>query len=160
MSPSAKPCSACGKEVAPATIEVMAGEEADVRMRIEGMPALACAEGHRRFLAPDFAIRLMQALSGESPLAPVAAAVQKGLLRKRLHCPACGKELGAAASELAQVSRTLEIGGGSAFSVRVEMPKYHCAACGKECVPPEKILDEALMKASVHAFRAAGVRPT
>ena len=77
-----------------------------------------------------------------------------------MHCPACGKELGEPAAALAQVSRKLEIGGGAAFSVQVEVPKYCCAACAKECVPPEAILDEALMKASVHAFRSVALRPT
>lgn len=160
MSPKAKPCSACGKEVASATIETMAGEEAGVRMSIDGMPVLACAEGHRRFLAPDFAIRLMQALTGEGPIAPVDAAVQKGLFRKRLHCPGCGKELGEPAAERAQVSRPLEFGGSAAFSVRIETPKYRCAGCGKECTLPESMLGDALMKASVHAFRSAALRPT
>jgi hypothetical protein len=160
MSPSAKPCSACGKEVIPSAVETMAGEEAGVRMTIHGMPVLGCAEGHRRFVTPDFAIRLMQALTGEGPVAPIGAAVQKGLFRKRPYCPGCGKELGEPAAERAQVTRPLEIGGGSAFRVAIELPKYRCAACGKECVPPEAILDDALMKASVHAFRAAGVRPT
>lgn len=160
MSPSAKPCSACGKEVAPSNIERMAGEEAGVRMSIDGMPVLRCAAGHQRFVAPDFAIRLMQALTGEGPLTPVAAAVQKGLFRKRLHCPGCGKELGEPAAELAQASRKLAIDGGAAFSVQVEIPKYRCAACAKECVPPEAILDDALMRASVHAFRSVALRPT
>ena len=160
MDPSAKPCSVCRKEVAPSTVETMTGEEAGVRMGIEGMPVLRCAEGHRRFVTPDFAIRLMQALTADGPLAPLPAAAQKGLFRKRPHCPACGKELGEPAAERAQVSRTLELGGGSAFSVRIEMPKYRCSACSKECVPPEAVLGDALMKASVHAFRSAELRPT
>jgi hypothetical protein len=160
MGPSAKPCSVCRKEVAPSTVETMTGEEAGVRMSIDGMPVLRCAEGHRRFVTPDFAIRLMQALTADGPLAPIPAAAQKGLFRKRPHCPACGKELGEPAAERAQVSRTLELGGGSAISVRIEMPKYRCAACAKECVPPDAILDDALMKASVHAFRSVALRPT
>ena len=160
MSPSAKPCSACGKEVAPSTVETMAGEEAGVRMSIDGMPVMRCGEGHRRFVTPDFAIRLMQALTGEGPIAPFAAAVQKGLFRKRLHCPGCGKELGEPAAERAQVSRPLEFGVGAAFSVRIEMPKYRCGACGKESTLPEAMQGDALMKASVHAFRSAELRPT
>lgn len=160
MSASAKPCSACGKEVAPSTVETMAGEEAGVRMSIDGMPVMRCGEGHQRFVTPDFAIRLMQALTGEGPIAPVPAAVQKGLFRKHLHCPGCGKGLGELAAERAQVSRPLELGGGAAFSVRIEMPKYRCVACGKECTLPEAIQGDALMKASVHAFRSVALRPT
>lgn len=160
MSPSAKPCSVCRKEVTPSTVETMSGEEAGVRMNIEGMPVLRCSEGHRRFVTPDFAVRLMQALTGEGPIAPIGAAVQKGLFRKRPHCPACGKELGEPAAEPARVSRRLEIDGGTAFNVRVEIPKYRCASCAKECAPPEAMVGEALMKASVHAFRSAELRPT
>ncbi|HZN86983.1 MAG TPA: hypothetical protein VFB53_09395 [Burkholderiales bacterium] len=146
--------------MAPATVETMAGEEAGLRMSIDGMPVLRCGEGHQRFVTPDFAIRLMQAITGDGPIAPIDAAVQKGLFRKRLHCPACGKELGEPAAERAQISRPLELGGGAAFSVRIELPKYRCAACAKECLPPEAILGDALMKASVHAFRSAALRPT
>ena len=128
MSPNAKPCGVCRKDVAPGAVDAMVGEEAGVRMSIEGMPVQVCAEGHRRFVAPDFAVQLMQQLMGEGPFAPLAAAMHKGLLRKRLHCPACGKELGEPAAERAEVTRALEIGGKPAFRVRVEMPKYRCAA--------------------------------
>lgn len=154
-----RPCSLCHKEVAPITVDSMAGEEAGVRMLIEGMPALACAEGHRRFLAPDFAVKLMQALIAEEPFVPVAAASQKGLLRKRLHCPDCGKELARGAENRVEVKRVLELKGSAVFGVRVEVPKFRCS-CGKESVPPDEVLGKALMTASVHAFRSAAVAAT
>lgn len=155
-----RPCSQCRKEVVLSTVDSMAGEAAGVRMSIVGMPVLACAEGHRRFLAPDFALTLIDALLPGEPLVPVAAATQKGLLRKRLHCPGCGKELAQGAGEThVEAKRVLELKRGAAFEVRVEVPTFRCS-CGKESVSPEDVLGEALMKASVHAFRSAAVTPT
>lgn len=160
MSTTARRCSVCRGEVRLTTLDPMAGEEAGVRLRIEGMPALVCAEGHRRFLAPDFAVKLMEALFAQDPLVPVPSASQKGLLRKRLHCASCGGELPARAEEHVEVKRVLELKGSTAFGVRVELPKLRCGACGKDCVPPERTIGEALMKASVQAFQSAAVRPT
>lgn len=155
-----RPCSLCHKEVAPITVDSMSGEEAGVRMRIEGMPALACAEGHRRFVVADFAVKLMQALFDVEPFVPVAFAVQKGLLRKRYHCAACDGNLDAVTGNGIEVKHVVELKNTPAIEIQVEMPKFHCAACGKDSVLPEKALGEALMKASVHAFRSAAVAAT
>lgn len=138
----------------------MSGEEAGVRMRIDGMPALACAEGHRRFVVPDFAVKLMQALFDVEPFVPVAFAVQKGLLRKRYHCAACDRELEAETNNSIEAKHVVELKDTPAIAIRVEMPKFHCAACARDSVLPEKALGEALMKASVHAFRSAAVAAT
>jgi uncharacterized protein with PIN domain len=153
-------CTQCKGEMALATLENLSGEELGVRLRIEGMPALRCAEGHTRFVAPEFAVRMMETFVAGEPLAPLEAAAEKGLLRKRLHCPGCGAELAAPAAERAHAQRTIELKGLAPFRVQAELPKYRCASCGRESLPPGKALNEGLMKASVAAFRAAAVTPT
>jgi DNA-directed RNA polymerase subunit RPC12/RpoP len=128
-------------------------------MRIEGMPAMQCAEGHKRFVAPEFAVKMMEALLAD-PLVPLEGAAQKGLLKKRYCCPGCGQELGAGDHGRVAAKRVLEMKGLNAFGVQVDLPKYRCAACGRESVEPKDAMVDDLMKASVQAFRSAEVAPT
>ncbi len=159
MIDAPKRCSRCHGTLGLAVLERFSGEQSGVRMSVEGLPALECAEGHRRFLAPDFPNHLMQALLAGEPLVPVPAAAQKGVLRKRLHCAGCGEPLAAQPASGVEAVRVLEVKGSSPFGVRVEAPKYHCAACGKENALPERALLDALLKASVNGFRAARIDP-
>lgn len=151
-------CKVCKGEMQLHALGAMAGEEHGVRMSIEGMPAMQCPEGHKRFVAPDFAVKMMQALLADEQLTPLDAAAQKGLLKKRYVCPQCSQPLDGAAGSV-ETKRVLELDGLEAFGVHVELPKYHCAACGRDAVPPEKAVVDGLMKASANAFRAADVSP-
>jgi hypothetical protein len=152
-------CKVCHGEMALRALGALAGEEHGVRMHIEGMPAMQCPEGHKRFVAPDFAVKLMDALLSAEPLAPLDAAGQKGLLKKHYVCPKCGQALEGAGGSV-EAKRVLQLNGLEAFGVQVELPKLRCASCGQESVPPEKALADDLMKASVNASRAAEVEPT
>lgn len=160
MQINTRRCMQCKGEMAMTALAPMAGEEQGVRMSIEGMPAMQCAEGHKRFIAPEFAVKMMEALLADGRLVPLEPAAEKGLLRTRLHCPGCGAELGDGARSRAAAKRTVAVKGLEAFGVQVELPKYRCAGCGKESAPPDKALTDGLMKASVQAFRAAQVTPT
>jgi len=115
--------------------------------------------GHKRFVAPEFAVKMMEALMAHK-LVPLEGAKEKGLLKKRYCCPGCGQELAADAQGRVEAKRVLEMQGLDAFGVQVDLPKYRCAACGRESVEPRDALVDDLMKASVHAFRAAEVAPT
>jgi hypothetical protein len=159
MANGPKRCSRCQGGLGLAVLEPFSGEESGVRMRVEGLPALECAEGHRRFLAPDFPNHLMEALLSGEPLVPLPGAAQKGLLRKRLHCASCGEPLDAQPAGEVEALRVLEVKGSSPFGVRVEAPKFRCTACGKENALPERTLFDALLKASVNGFRAARIDP-
>ena len=154
-----KRCSRCQGALALAVLEPFTGEESGVRMSVEGLPALSCPEGHRRFLAPDFPNHMMDALLGGEPLVPVPAAAQKGLLRKRLHCSNCGEPLEPQSAGDVEAVRMLEVKGSSPFGVRVEAPKFRCGACGKESALPQRVMLDALLKASVNGFRAARIDP-
>jgi len=152
-------CKECKGVMTLRALEPIDGEQHGVRMRIEGMPAMQCAEGHKRFVAPEFAVKMMEALMAER-LVPLDGAKQKGLLKKRYCCPGCGQELGADAHGRVETRRVLEMKGLEAFGVQVDLPKYRCAACGRESVEPRDAMVDDLMKASVQAFRAAQVAPT
>lgn len=152
-------CKECKGEMSLRALDPMAGEEQGVRVRIEGMPGMQCPQGHRRFVAPDFAVKMMNDLLSGKDLAALDAAVQKGLLRKRACCPQCGQELGDAAAGSVQSKRQIELQGLEAFGVQVELPTLRCAGCGRECVPPEKTVVDGLMKATASAFRSAQVSP-
>jgi len=152
-------CKECKGVMSLRALEPIDGEQHGVHMRIEGMPAMQCAEGHKRFVAPEFAVKMMEALMAEK-LVPLDGAKQKGLLKKRYCCPGCGQELGADAHGRVETRRVLEMKGLEAFGVQVDLPKYRCAACGRESVEPRDAMVDDLMKASVQAFRAAEVAPT
>jgi DNA-directed RNA polymerase subunit RPC12/RpoP len=160
MELNTRRCMQCKGEMAMTVLDPIAGEDQGTRMRIERMPAMRCAEGHRRFIAPDFAVRMMETFVAGDPLAGFASAAEKGLLRKRLHCPGCGAELAEPAADRVRAGRAVAFKGLEAFDVQVEVPKYRCAGCGKESLPPGKTLNDGLMKASVQAFRAAQLTPT
>lgn len=153
-------CHVCEKEMSLCTFQSMEGEVHDVRVKIEGMPVMRCPEGHKRFVVPDFAVKLMEALLEDDRLVPIDPASQKGLLRKRYCCPGCGKELEGGASSRAQATRLLELSGLEAFGVYVELPKLRCSVCCREYVPPGEVIVDDLMKASTRAFRAAAVSAT
>lgn len=160
MELNTRRCMQCKGEMTMTVLDPVAGEDQGVRMRIERMPAMRCAEGHKRFIAPDFAVRMMETFVAGEPLTPLESAAEKGLLRKRLHCPGCGAELAAPAAERVEARRTIEMKGLSPFDVLAEIPKYRCAGCGRESLPPANAVNEGLMKASVAAFRATAVAPT
>jgi uncharacterized protein with PIN domain len=152
-------CHVCEGEMRLRTLAPTEGEEHGVRMQIDGMPVMECAQGHKRFVAPDFAVKLMEALVKDSQLVPVGPATQRGMLRKRYCCPECSQELQDSANPI-EARRVLELSGLDAFGVRVEMPKLRCSACGRDYVPPGDVVFGNLMQASAHAFRAAAVSAT
>lgn len=153
-------CKECREEMALRPLDPMAGEEHGVHMRIESMPVMECPNGHRRFVTPDFAVKMMEALLADDKLVPLDAAAQKGLLRKHYCCPNCGQALEDGKESTVEATRVLELKGLEAFGVRVEMPKFRCHGCGRESVPPGKVIVDDMMKASVNAFRSAEVSPT
>jgi transcription elongation factor Elf1 len=152
-------CKECKGEMSLRALEPIDGEQHGVHMRIEGMPAMQCAEGHKRFVAPEFAVKMLEALMAD-PLVPLDGAKEKGLLKKRYCCPGCGQELASGGDARVEAKRVLEMQGLEPFGVQVALPKYRCPSCGRESVEPRDALVDDLMKASVQAFRAAEVAPT
>jgi hypothetical protein len=160
MKLNTKRCQVCEREMSLHALDPLEGEAHGVRMQIEGLPVMECAEGHKRFVVPDFADRLIEALFRDDSLVRVDPALQKGLLRKRYCCPGCGRKLDGGRNTRVEAKRVLELTGCAAFGVCVELPKFRCSACGMEYVPPGAVVVDDLMEASAHAFRSAAVAPT
>jgi hypothetical protein len=155
---TAKSCKQCGADLALARLEAMRGEEAGVALSIEGMPAYACVKGHRRFLAPDFPLRLIDSLAKlDAPDLPVAR--KKGVFKKRYLCPDCGGTLPDEAGSHAMLERTLTLLDSTPFSAKVSVPLYRCGGCGVAAMHPGEDTTNALMKAAAQAFQTAGIPP-
>jgi hypothetical protein len=152
-------CKECKGEMSLRALDPLSGEEHGVSVKIERMPAMQCAQGHTRFVAPDFAVKMMNALLAGENLVELDPAKEKGLLRKRACCPQCGQELDAVGAGSVQARRQLELRGLDPFSVQVDLPKFRCQACSRECLPPEKAVVDGLMKAAANAFRSASISP-
>ncbi len=158
MKPNPIRCEACGRKMSLCRLDPVEGDVHGLHVQIEGLPVLECPGGHRRFLAPDFAPKLVEALSKDERLVPVSPA-SRGPRRERYACPGCGKPLEGGANSRIEAKRVLELNGHYAFGVWVGVPKFHCPACGRESVPPDEVVIDDLMKASVHALRSAAVSP-
>jgi len=152
-------CKSCRGEMSPRTLDPIEGEEHGVKLRIEQMPAMQCEAGHKRFVMPEFAIKMMEALMADAELVQLQAANEKGLFRKHYVCPQCGEALPESGDGRVSARRSVEISGLEKFEVVLDVPKYHCTKCGAESVEPQKVLVNDLMKASVVAFKSAEVTP-
>lgn len=152
-------CKTCKGAMAITTLEPIAGEDHDVRMRIEAMPVMSCEAGHKRFVMPEFAIKMMESLLGARELVQLPVAGEKGLFRKHYVCPQCAEALPTSGDGRVSAAHTVEIGGLQPFTVAIDVPNFRCTKCGAEAVEPQKVLVNDLMKASVVAFKSAGIAP-
>jgi hypothetical protein len=158
MTPNTTRCRVCDGEMTLQDIDRIEGAEHGVHLCIQHMPTMACAQGHRRFVAPAFASAMLDALlsgSADRPFVPLDAAGRRGLLRKRYTCPGCDAVLDDGTSGRVETQRVVEIDGLHPFEVQVDLPTYRCGACKTESVEPRDAVVDDLMKASVNAFRSA-----
>ena len=156
---SAKTCRQCGTEVALTHLERIHGENTGIRVEFEGLPAYACARGHRRFLTPDFPMRLIEQVLKPDGAFAGPYAVKKGLIRKHYHCPGCGGELSGEPGVHASNTRSLQIQESAPFNVALTIPQFRCAKCERDILHPEQEIRGALMEAAANAFRAANIPP-
>jgi predicted RNA-binding Zn-ribbon protein involved in translation (DUF1610 family) len=153
-------CTQCDGEMRLTLLGPIEGQEHGLHMKIEGLPALQCANGHTRFVEAGFPGKFLDRLLAEPQLVPLDSARMKGLLRRRYCCPACGETLDTHDdSHRVEADHAMEFDGVSRFGVHVDLPSYRCPSCGHECVEPSDAMAADLMKASAHAFKAAHIRP-
>ena len=152
-------CKLCKGEMSMRTLDPLEGEDHGVKLRIEGMPAMQCEAGHKRFVMPEFAIKMMEALLADEGLVTLPTANETGLFRKHYVCPQCGEALEGSGGGRMSARRSVEISGLDKFTVGIDVPNYRCAKCGGESVEPQKVLVNDLMKASVAAFKSADLTP-
>ncbi len=152
-------CKECDGEMTLTPLPPIEGEEHGLHMKIDGLPTLRCSNGHTRFVAPAFPSRFLDSLLSAPDLLPLEPAAEKGFLRKRYCCPACGETLDTQQARRVASEHSMPVDGMAPVAVHVDLPAYRCAACGHECVEPRETLVSDLMKASAHAFRAAQIAP-
>ena len=156
---TARTCRQCGAEVALTHLGRFEGEDSGVRVALEGLPCYHCVKGHKRFLTPDFPIRLVDTLLKSEGVFEAPAAVKKGLLRARYHCPGCGAELTRESGSHAGTQRSLDLQGSATFEVALQVALYRCPGCGKDASHPTEEVEGAVMRAAANAFRAADIPP-
>lgn len=154
MKPSTTRCQVCDRRMSLCTVDPLEGEVHGLRVRIEGLPVMACPKGHRRFVAPDFAVKLAEALRHDRGLIPMNPASRVGPRRRRFLCPACGSRLDGGTNSHVGAKRVLELNGRYAFGLSVDVPRLHCTACGSDCVPPDDCVIDDVLEASAHALRS------
>jgi hypothetical protein len=152
-------CKECDSEMALTPLPPIEGEEHGLHMKIDGLPALRCSNGHTRFVAPTFPSQFLDRLLSAPDLVPLESAAEKGFLRKRYCCPACGQALDTHEADRVQADHTMDYDGQPPIAVHVDLPAYRCDACGRQCVEPRDTMVSDLMKASAHAFRSAHIAP-
>jgi len=159
MTGGSKPCKACGGEMKIATLGSFRGEEGPVAVIVNGMPALVCANDHKRFLYPEFVTRLMDLASDPEKVAPQPPAVKRGLLKKHYHCSGCGAELPAVPTGKSERGLDASFKNAAPFKVVVQVALYRCTGCGREQVLSNEEVAGSAFKAVAHGFRAVDVHP-
>ena len=149
----------CRKCKSPMQIEPLsgvAGEEGGVKVAFLKLPALACAQGHRRFVRPEFPGQLLDRLMA---VTQVPAAEARGMVFKSYHCGKCGEKLGGAAATPKAFEFELAVAGVDPFRVALTVPVHKCASCSHEQVRSQAEVTEKTPAAMAHAFKAAGIPP-
>jgi hypothetical protein len=157
MTGSAKPCKACGSEMKVTALEPFRGEEGQVAVVVNGMPALVCANNHKRFLYAEFVTRLMDLVADPEKVAPQPPAVKRGLFKKRYHCSGCDAELPDLAAGIRDCELEASFKNADPFKVLVQFALHKCAGCGREQLLSNEEFSGAALKAVTHGFRAADV---
>jgi DNA-directed RNA polymerase subunit RPC12/RpoP len=159
MQPNTLRCPQCGSEMTMMPLGPIEGEEHGVHMKIEGMPAMLCPNGHKCFVAPTFPAKLLDELLAAPKLVPLDAAGQRGFLRRRYCCTVCGEALESHGSGRVEATRSVDFEGLDRFGVEIDLPSYRCPSCAREYVEPHDAMVNDLMKASARAFRSAQLGP-
>lgn len=126
---------------------------------VSGMPAVICAQGHKRFLAPRFTAALMDFVGDAEEAAPQPPATQRGLFRKHYHCHSCDAELPAVAARKSDRTLDASLAGAAPFKVVIQVALYKCESCGTEQVLSNKEVADNAAKALAHGFKAEDIGP-
>lgn len=159
METDTQRCPQCGSEMTLTPLGPIEGAQHDVHVKIEGMPAMQCPNGHKRFVAPAFPVKLLDQLLAAPRLVPLDAAALRGFLRRRYCCTVCGEALDPHGSGRIEATHSVELAGLARFGVEIDLPSYRCPSCAREYVEPHDTMVDDLMKASAHAFRSAQIAP-
>ncbi len=152
-------CRQCSADASITRFGHLEGEDGGVQVAIEGLTAYDCANGHKRFLTPDFPMKFIESLMTSDELITPPPAVEKGFFRKHQHCPECGQELPDEATSTASAHADLTVPDADPIGVDVKMPLYVCPGCNREVTLTQSGVERGIMQAVANAFRSANIPP-
>lgn len=152
-------CRQCSADTTPIRLDRLTGEDSGVTIVIEGLPALDCANGHKRFPTPDFPLEFLQRLTDTDGLLKAKPAVEKGLLRKHDHCPECKQKLPEEPEGESRQRAEVSIPDDAPVVVELALPLFHCPACKQEVTLSSSSMERGVMQAVANAFRSADIPP-
>lgn len=135
------------------------GEDGGVRIVIDGISAMECANGHKRFPTPEFALQFIEQVMNTGKLVTAEPAVEKGFFRKHAHCPGCGQALPETLDGASRNEVSVDLPETGPASVELTVPVYNCGKCSQEVTLPSSSVQRGVMQAMANAFRAADITP-
>ena len=149
-----KHCPRCGNAVEMKPLGTVSAEDKPMMLRVSGMPAARCPKGHAAPIDREFMLWLIYELKNRGGTLPAGEA--KGMVFKKYHCGACGKELEAKSEKRQSFPMDLSYQGAPAFKAEIEMPIYKCTGCGKEQLRSAKEIQGHTAQAIASLNDAAG----
>jgi ribosomal protein S27AE len=153
---SKKACSHCGKPVSLQSAGPMSGTEGAYKLELDHVSVMICGENHKRFVYPDFAIRLMDHIA-DPDVSGLYAAKTRGFLKKHAHCAKCSVELPTQRPNSKEYRLIVPLPDLQPVTLTLNAPVLMCAQCGEEQLPDASHLVTCVFKAMTHAFRSAEV---
>lgn len=152
-------CRQCNAAVEPLRLERVEGEDSGIHIWLEGLPAIECANSHKRFPTAEFPLKFIETMLKSEDLITAEPAVEKGLFRKHAHCPGCGQQLPEQSTSASTNQVRVNIDEFDPVAVELAMPLFKCAGCGKDATLPKKGVERGVMQAVANAFRSADIPP-
>jgi hypothetical protein len=156
MAVSHKACPRCSKPVSLQAAPPISGTEGAYKVALEGVSVLICGEDHKRFVYPDFAVRLMDHIAN-SDASGLYAATQRGLFKKRAYCAKCSTEIPIGEPDSKNYRVSVPLQGIQPVTLTLSAPVLKCAQCGTAQLPDTADLLKYVFKAMTHAFRSAEI---
>lgn len=157
MTDSSKPCKTCGADVKPTLLDMFRGIEGPVAVSLNGMPARVCANGHKRFVYPEFVAQLMDFTANAAMATPQPPAVKRGLFKKHYYCSGCDTELPAAPTGRSEREFEVRFEKAAPFKLMVAVDLHKCPKCAREQVLSNELAGTSAFKAIAHGFHDADV---
>ena len=152
-------CRQCSADTTVTHLGRLEGEDSGIHIVIEGLPTLDCANGHKRFLSPEFPLEFIERMMKSDGLITADPAEEKGFFRKKAVCPDCGQELPEQARDTSSHSVEVEMPDQEAVKVELALPLYPCPGCNKKPTLPKTGVERGVMQAVANAFRSADIPP-
>jgi hypothetical protein len=152
-------CRQCSADTEMTRLGRVEGEDSGIHVAIDGLPALDCTNGHKRFPTAEFPLAFIQQMLKSEGLITAEPAVEKGFFRKHSHCPKCGNELPGEAEDTSTHQVEVAVADLAPVAVELAVPVYHCASCQQETTLPKTAVERGVMQAVANAFRSAEIPP-